>query len=296
MNRSSVTTSPFQSKFAHALQAISNPLARITNPFLWFEYDAYAVTHHVTGQQMEYWHLIGDSHYKKDLDQSCANKLGRLAQGLGDNVKGTNTLFFIPKSKVPLNRTVTYVRIVCTVRPEKDKTKQTWNTCGGNLILDYPGDFSTKIYSLETFKMHLNSVISTPDARYKTMNISNMYLNAPLDRYEFMRMKLSDIPQQIIDQYSLNDIAAPDGYMYMEIHQAMYGLKQSRMLANKELKKVLAKAGYFTSQHTAGLFVHKTWSISFTLFGDDFRVKHVNKADTLHLKKTISDYYPMKSD
>ena len=63
----------------------------------------------------------------------------------------------------------------------------------------------------------------------------------------------------------------------------MYGLKQSKMLANKELKKVLAMAGYFLSKHTAGLFAHKTRPISFTLVVDDFGVKYINKADALHL-------------
>ena len=67
------------------------------------------------------------------------------------------------------------------------------------------------------------------------------------------------------------------------------------MLANKELKKVIAKAGHLPSQHIAGLFVHQTRPISFTLVIDDFGVKYVNKADALHLKKPISNYYQMKS-
>ena len=45
-----------------------------------------------------------------------------------------------------------------------------------------------------------------------TMDISNT-----LDRCKYMRMKLSDIPQQIINQYNLNDLIANDGYVYMEI-------------------------------------------------------------------------------
>ena len=65
----------------------------------------------------------------------------------------------------------------------------------------------------------------------------------------------------------------------------MYSLKQSGMLANKEFKKVLAKAGYFPSQHTAGLFVHKTRPISFTLVVNNFGVKYINKANDLHLEK-----------
>ena len=58
-------------------------------------------------------------------------------------------------------------------------------------------------------------------------------------------MNLSDIPQQTIGQYNFNNMIAPDGYVYMEIRQAMYGLKQSGVLANKDLKKVLPKARYF---------------------------------------------------
>ena len=65
----------------------------------------------------------------------------------------------------------------------------------------------------------------------------------------------------------------------------MYSLKQSGMLTNKELKKVLAKAGYFSSQHTAQLFLHKRRPISFTLVVNALGVKYVNKADALHLKK-----------
>ena len=93
------------------------------------------------------------------------------------------------------------------------KTNRTRIICGGNLILDYPGDVITETASLETFKMNLNSVISTPGTRYMTMDISNMYLNTPLDRYKYMRMKLSDTPQQIIDKYYLNDIATLNRYV-----------------------------------------------------------------------------------
>ena len=41
--------------------------------------------------------------------------------------------------------------------------------------------------------------------------------------------------------------------------------------------------------------VHKTRPISFTLVVNDVSIKYVNKTDVLHLGKTISDYYPMKS-
>ena len=57
-----------------------------------------------------------------------------------------------------------------------------------------------------------------------TMDISNMYLNTPLDRFEYMRMKLTNFSQEIIDEYKLNDIVDSNGWIYMEIRKAIYGL------------------------------------------------------------------------
>ncbi len=70
-----------------------------------------------------------------------------------------------------------------------------------------------------------------------------MYLETPLNRFEYMKMPLSLFPQDIIDHYGLNDKAL-NGYVYMEIHKGMYGLPQAGILANKQLKKRLAIHGY----------------------------------------------------
>jgi hypothetical protein len=43
-------------------------------------------------------------------------------------------------------------------------------TVGGDLI-DYPGEVSTKMASLTTAKLLFNSVISTPGAKFMTMDI-----------------------------------------------------------------------------------------------------------------------------
>ena len=48
------------------------------------------------------------------------NDLGRLAQGLVTRMpKGKNTIFFIPRGKVPNDKTVTYGCIVVEIRPQK---------------------------------------------------------------------------------------------------------------------------------------------------------------------------------
>ena len=71
-------------------------------------------------------------------------------------------------------------------------------------------------------------------------------------------MKLSEIPQEVIDEYNLEAKVTPYGFVYIEIQCAMYGLKQSGKLANKELKTVLGKAGYHPSQFTPGLYTHSS--------------------------------------
>ena len=53
-----------------------------------------------------------------------------------------------------------------------------------------PVDCGTPTAELLTIKLLLNSVISTPGAKFMTIDISNFYLNTPMDRYEYMRMKL----------------------------------------------------------------------------------------------------------
>ena len=86
------------------------------------------------------------------------------------------------------------------------------------------------------------------------MDISNMYLNTPLDRFEYMRIYISKIPQEIIDEYNLMDLVEPDGCVYIEIQHAMYGLHQSGRLTNNELEEVLGAQGYYPSKYTLVLY------------------------------------------
>lgn len=50
-----------------------------------------------------------------------ANEFGRLANGIPNRVRGTDCIVFIPKSKVPPNKKVTYANMVCDYRPLKDE-------------------------------------------------------------------------------------------------------------------------------------------------------------------------------
>ena len=96
---------------------------------------------------------------------------------------GTNTIFFIPKDKVPAGRTVTYGRIVAEIRPQKDETHRTRLTVGGNLI-QFPGDVTTPTADPITAKLIFNSVLSTKNVKFMCADIANFYINNPTDIWE----------------------------------------------------------------------------------------------------------------
>ena len=101
-----------------------------------------------------------------------------------------------------------------------------------------------------------------------SLNIKDFYLNNELPRKEYARIHLSLIPQDIIDQYHLNDLVAPDGFVYIEISKGMYGLPQAGKIASDFLIPRLKAAGYHPAKHTHGLFNHDTNGITFCLVVD----------------------------
>jgi hypothetical protein len=97
-----------------------------------------------------------------------------------------------------------------------------------------------------------------------------------------MKMPLSLFPQDIINHYGLLDKAL-NGYIYMEICKGMYGLPQAGILANKLLKKCLAKHRYFKQPHDPGLWKHESRLVWFNLAVDDFGIKYIGEEHLQHL-------------
>ena len=182
--------------------------------------------------------------------------------------------------------------MVVDIWPKKADPNRVRITTGGDR-LDYHGETSTETESIETAKILINSVLSTKNAKFMSIDISSFYIQNDLSDYQYIRFHISMIPQEIIDEYNLTSIMEDDGYCYAEIRKAMYGLKEAGYLSNIELKRILAKEGYVPSKFTPGLFTHKTRDIAFSLVVDDFGVKYTNKADADHLIKTIEARYPI---
>ena len=121
-----------------------------------------------------------------------------------------------------------------------------------------------------------------------TGDLKDFYLGTPLDRYEYIRIPLSFIPQAIIDLYDLTAIAV-NGYVWAEVRKGMYGLPQAGILANQLLKRKLEPHGYRPVPITPGLWAHDTKNIHFALvLVDDFGVKYTNRDDAEHLMHTLS--------
>jgi hypothetical protein len=60
-------------------------------------------------------------------------------------------------------------------------------TVGGD-ILDYSGDVATTTADITTFKILINSTLSTEDATMMMMDIKSYSLGTPLPRFEYMNM------------------------------------------------------------------------------------------------------------
>jgi hypothetical protein len=158
------------------------------------------------------------------------------------------------------------------INPTKKKKNAAGSWWGGGARLEYSGDGVTSTADITTFKILINSTLSTADAAMMMMDIKNYYLVTPLPRYEYMKMLLSRFPEEIVDKYNL-DALAVDGWVYIEIIKGMYGLKQAGLIDNQMLKTHLAPFGYYPARHTPGLWLHKTRPIAFSLIVDDFAVK-----------------------
>ncbi len=119
------------------------------------------------------------------------------------------------------------------------------------------------------------------------MDIKDFYLRTPMKRPEYMQLKITDIPDEIIQEYELMLLVTQDQYVYCETTQGMYSLPQAGIIAQELLERKLAEYGYHQSKIINGFWKHKTRPICFALVVDDFAVKYVNEEDAEHLINAI---------
>ena len=114
-------------------------------------------------------------------------------------------------------------------------------------------------------------------------------------RYEYMKLDLACILDEIIDQYSLRTLSS-DGWFYLEIQKGMPGLKQAGRISNDRLKSHLAHFGFAPVPITLALWKHATKPIIFSLVVDDFGVKYIVKENADHLIQDLQKLYTISID
>ena len=100
-----------------------------------------------------------------------------------------------------------------------DGKKDKYRTCiimGGNLV-NYPGDCRTPTVDLLTVKLLLNSIISTSNTNFMTLNLKDFYLMTPMKRCKYFRMKLKLFLQDIIAEYKLTNKVDHNRNMHCEV-------------------------------------------------------------------------------
>jgi hypothetical protein len=243
---------------------------------------------------MEYLALMKDPCLQPLWTRGFGNKCDLPFQGIRD-IPGTDTCFFTTLKNIPNDRKITYGKIVCDYKPHKQEKKRVRLTVGGDR-LDYSGDVATSTADITTLKILINSTLSTKDAAtMMMMDIKNYYIGTRLPRFEYMKMLLSRFPKEIIQRYNLNELAV-DGWVYIEIRNGMYGLKEAGLLTNQLLQTCLAPFGYYRARRTPGLWLHKTRPFSFTLVVDDFAVKYVGRQHAEHLRNALLRTYELTTD
>ena len=126
-------------------------------------------------------------------------------------------------------------------------------------------------------------------------DIANFYLNNPMNRYEYMKTPLYIIPEEIIQQYNLRNLAHK-GFVYMVIQKGVYGLPQAGKIANYKLKLHLEKCVYKPAPITPGLWRHKTRPLQFSLVVGDFGIKYERQEDITHLLDALKTIYKIFED
>eukprot|EP00979_Chaetoceros_neogracilis_P016968 scaffold10166_cov289-Chaetoceros_neogracile.AAC.1 len=247
-----------------------------------------------TGKEQELKDLLKTKD-KKHWEGGSFKELARLAQGSKRrSLQGTDTIDFITRSEMPIDKKPTYARVCANYREQKEDPYRVRITVGGDRI-QYDGETFTPNADVTTAKILFNSVISTPMAKFLGIDIKDFYLMTKMDNPEFMYLPRWIFPQEFIDEYGIEDKFHNDKIL-VRINKGMYGLPQAGRLAYIELIKHLSEHGYVRAGLTPGLFKHVTRPTIFTLFVDDFGVKYNSKEDAMHLIQSLETKYNITID
>ena len=127
-----------------------------------------------------------------------------------------------------------------------------------------------------------------------TADITDFYLNTPLERKEYLRIQRKFIPDEAMQEFGFDKYMV-NGSVLFEVNKGMYGLPQAGLLAQKRLIAHLATTDYHQCKHVPCLSEHISNGTQFTLVVDDFGIKYSSITGAQHLLDTLAALYPITS-
>ena len=67
------------------------------------------------------------------------------------------------------------------------------------------------------------------------IDVKYFYLSTLMAQSKYMRLKLSNIHESVVQHYHLEEKATRDGYLCVEIKRGVYGLPQAGLIAQQLL-------------------------------------------------------------
>ena len=66
-------------------------------------------------------------------------------------------------------------------------------------------------------KLLLNSIVSTLNTKFVTIDIKYFYIITLMARTDYMLLKISDLPESVVQHYKLTEKTTRDMYLYVDI-------------------------------------------------------------------------------
>jgi hypothetical protein len=217
----------------------------------------------------------------------------------------SKTIKPIHQRDMPRGRKATYYNPQPKEKLDADKNiiRRVRGTLGGDKI-DYPGETSSAVADTAAVKTLIHSVVSDrrnhgTDTRFATVDLTDFYLGSSLDRPEFVRIYVKDIPDETIEREGLRQFinsSSNGDYILFQVDGSMYGHPVSGRIANRDLVQHLKEHGYNQDPNVPCLFEHATNKTTFTLIVDDFGVKYTGIENFNHLVSILKLRWPVKTD
>ena len=105
---------------------------------------------------------------------------------------------------------------------------------GINLV-SYKGDCYAPTEDTSIAKILFNSVISTKNARFVSLDLKDFCPMTPIPEHEYLWLSYDIIPEEITKKYKLDELVH-NCKIHAEIRTKMHGLLQAGILAYQNLK------------------------------------------------------------